>query len=156
MALRFGRFARQNEAQYGREPQTFDFLGFTHYGGQTSAGSFKLRRRTSLKKFRAKLREVKEWLRRRRHEVKAGAILHQAKRRVQGHLNYFAITDNRRSCHSFRSQVERLLFKWLNRRSQRDSYTWEQFVSALAWVRWPRIRIRPHLDPFCRVGLNPC
>ena len=154
--LRFGRFARQDEAQYGCEPQTFDFLGFTHYCGQTSAGSFKLQRRTSSKKFRAKLREIQAWLRRSRHEVKAGFILHQAKRVLQGYLNYYAITDNRRLCQSFRFQFERLLFKWLNRRSQRDSYTWEQFGSALDWVRWPKIRIRPHLDPFGRHGLNQC
>jgi len=154
--LRFGRFARQDEAQNGREPQTFDFLGFTHYCGQTSAGSFKLKRRTSLKKFRVKLRVIKEWLRRSRQEAKAGFILHQAKRRLQGYLNYFAITDNRRLCQSFRFQFERLLFKWLNRRSQRDSYTWEQFANALDWVGWPSIRIRRHLDPFRRVGLNQC
>lgn len=146
--LRFGRFARQDEARQGREPEEFDFLGFTHSCGQTRQGSFKLKRRTSAKKFRVKLKEIKEWLLRSRHEVKAGAILHGAKRRLQGHLNYFAITDNSRLCQCFRYQFERTLFKWLNRRSQRDSYTWEQFVSALDWVKWPKVRIRPHLDLF--------
>jgi RNA-directed DNA polymerase len=154
--LRFGRYARKDEAQYGREPQTFDFLGFTHYCGRTRAGQFKLQRWTSSKKFRAKLRAIKEWLRRSRHEAKAGLLLHQAKRRLQGHLNYYAITDNRRRCQSFRYQVERLLFKWLNRRSQRDSYTWERFGDALNWVRWPVVRIRPHLDPFRRDVLKQC
>ena len=115
-----------------------------------------MQRRTSLKKFRAKLRDIKAWIRKNRHMAKAGLLLRQAKRRLQGHLNYYAITDNRRLCQSFRFQFERLLFKWLNRRSQRDSYTWEQFVNALDWVGWPKIRIRPHLDPFCRVGLNQC
>jgi len=154
--LRFGRFARQDQARDGEEPETFDFLGFTHHCGQTRAGSFKLQRRTSTKKFHAKLRDITDWIRSNRHQAKAGLLLRQAKRRLQGHLNYYAVTDNRRLCQSFRFQFELLLFKWLNRRSQRDSYTWEQFANALDWVGWPSIRIRRHLDPFRRVGLNQC
>lgn len=154
--LRFGRFAREDEARNGREPETFDFLGFTHHCGQTRAGQFKLQRRTSKKRFRAKLRAITAWIRNDRHKAKAGLLLRQAKRRLQGHLNYYAITDNRRRCQSFRDQFERVLFKWLNRRSQRDSYTWEQFHSALDWVGWPSIRIQRHLDPFRTVGLKQC
>ena len=152
--LRFGRFARQDEVRDGKEPEEFDFLGFTHHCGNTRAGVFKLQRRTSKKKFRAKLRDITAWIRQERHQAKAGLLLRQAKRRLQGHLNYYAITDNNRLCQSFRDQFARLLFKWLNRRSQRDSYTWEQFHSALDWVGWPSVRIQRHLDPFRRVGLN--
>jgi group II intron reverse transcriptase/maturase len=151
--LRFGRFARHSG---DGEPETFDFLGFTHHCGQTRTGSFKLQRRTSTKKFRGKLRDIKDWIRRSRHEAKAGLLLRQAKRRLQGYLNYYAVTDNRRLCQSFRYQFELLLFKWLNRRSQRGSYTWEQFHSALDWVGWPSVRLRRHLDPFRRIGLNQC
>jgi RNA-directed DNA polymerase len=154
--LRFGRFARQDAARNGEQPEQFDFLGFTHDCGQTRAGSFKLQRRTSKKKFRAKLRDLKAWIRSERHQAKAGLILRRAKLRLQGHLNYYAITDNRRHCQSFRFQFERVLFKWLNRRSQRDSYTWEQFHSALDWVGWPSVHIQRHLDPLRRVGLKPC
>jgi hypothetical protein len=136
--LRFGRFARHSG---DGEPETFDFLGFTHHCGQTRTGSFKLQRRTSTKKFRGKLRDIKDWIRRSRHEAKAGLLLRQAKRRLQGYLNYYAVTDNRRLCQSFRYQFELLLFKWLNRRSQRGSYTWEQFHSALDWVGWPSVRL---------------
>lgn len=154
--LRFGRFARQDAAREGQEPGTFDFLGFTHYCGQTRAGSFKVQRRTAQKKFRAKLQDIAKWLQRSRHQERAGTLLRSAKRRLQGHLNYFAVTDNGRQCQAFRYQFERLLFKWLNRRSQRRSYTWGQFRSALDWVRWPPVRIRRSLDPFHRVGPNPC
>lgn len=151
--LRFGRYARQSEAQHGREPETFDFLGFTHRCGQTSQGRFKLQRRTITKRYRAKLRAIKEWLRQGR-TAKGGVILRQAKQRLQGYLNYYAITDNGLVCQSFRYQFERLLFKWLNRRSQRRSYTWEQLRSALDWVRWPQVRIASHLDPFRRNALK--
>lgn len=154
--IQFGRFARQNAERQGQQPEEFVFLGFIHTCGQTRAGSFKVQRRTSTKKYRAKLKELKSWLRKRRSEVKTGQLLREAKRRLQGHLNYYAITDNSRMCESFRTQFQRLLYKWLNRRSQRRSYTWEQFWSALHWVGWPSVKINRDLDPFRRVGLNRC
>lgn len=152
--IQFGRFARQDAARKGQEPEEFDFLGFTHSCGQTRAGSFKLQRRTSKKKFRAKLADLKRWVRSRRSHPTAGPLLQEAKQRLQGYLQYYAITDNSRRCESFRNQFGRLLFKWLNRRSQRRSYTWPQFWSALDWVDWPSVKINRSLDPFRRVGLN--
>ena len=155
--LKFGRFALQDAEREGKKPETFTFLGFTHYCGQTRYGVFKVKRRTSKKKFRAKLKEMKSWLKESRSHQKAGAILRQAKAKLQGHLNYYAITDNGPMCSSYRYQVSRLLFKWLNRRSQRRSYSWERFSSALAWVRWPSVRIAHNLDPFRRsVGSENC
>jgi len=154
--LRFGRFARQDAEREGREPEEFVFLGFVHSCGQTRQGSFKVQRRTSTKKYRIKLKELKRWLRGRRSQVKTGQLLREAKRRLRGHLNYYAITDNSRMCESFRTQMQRLLFKWLNRRSQRRSYTLAQFWSALRWVDWPSVKINRNLDPFRRVGLNRC
>jgi group II intron reverse transcriptase/maturase len=146
--LQFGRFAEEQAQRAGKPPETFTFLGFTHYCGQTRQGSFKVKRRTSKKKYRAKLKEMKAWLRESRCYLKAGAILRQAKAKLQGHLNYYAITDNGPMCESYKRQVTKLLFKWLNRRSQRRSYNWEQFYDALAWVGWPSVRIVHHLDPF--------
>ena len=144
--LAFGRFARRDAQSRGQKPEKFDFLGFTHYCGLTRKGQFKVKRRTSDKKFRAKLKDTQVWLKRARSKMKAGAVLKRAKERLVGHLNYYAITDNARKCDSFRRQVMLLLFKWLNRRSQRSSYTWAQFYSALAWVEWPSVRIVHKLD----------
>src|SRR5207244_2123441 len=62
-------------------------LGFTHYCGHTRNGRFKVKRKTSAKKFRAKLRETKEWLQRERSHLKKGALLRRAKLKLQGHLN---------------------------------------------------------------------
>lgn len=153
--LAFGRFAREQAQRQGKEPETFDFLGFTHYCGLTRYGCFKVKRRTSKKKFRAKLKEIKGWLKAERSRLPKGELLRQAKSRLVGHLQYYAITDNGRSCDSFRRQVTWMLFRWMNRQSQRRSYTWERFLSALAWVGWPSVRIVHHLDPFRRaVGLN--
>jgi RNA-directed DNA polymerase len=155
--LPFGRFARKNAEREGKKPAEFDFLGFTHYCGQTRQGSFMVKRRTSKSKFRAKLKETKVWLRKVRNRLKAGYLLIKAKEKLVGHLNYYAIADNYRMCDSFRTELARLLFKWLNRRSQRRSYTWERFESALAWVEWPSVRIVHNLDPFRRtIGPNGC
>lgn len=149
--LAFGRFAQENARRRGRKPGTFDFLGFTHYCGTTQEGYFKVKRKTSKKKFRAKLAEFKAWMKKERSRSKAGAILQTAKRKLEGHLQYYAINDNLPKCSAFRCQMVRLLFKWLNRRSQRRSYTWEQFNQALAWVGMPRVRVLHDLHP-CRVG----
>jgi RNA-directed DNA polymerase len=150
----FGRFARKDAEQRGLQPGEFDFLGFTHYCGQTRHGCFKVQRRTSKKKFRAKLKEMKEWLKQQRSRLRKGELLRQAKRRLQGHLQYYAITDNGRMCDAFRRQVSKLLFKWMNRQSQRRSYDLERFQDALAWVGWPSVRIVHRLDPFRSVGLK--
>ncbi len=146
--IEFGRFAEENATRKGRKPEHFDFLGFTHYCGRTRRGSFKVKRRTSQKKFRAKLKEMNAWLRQKRSVLRKGALLKATKLRLVGHLNYYAIADNTDRCGAFRYQVEKMLFKWLNRQSQKRSYTWAQFSGALAWVGWPSIRVRHRLDPF--------
>lgn len=144
----FGRFAEQDARQRGAKPGTFDFLGFTFYCGQTRHGSFKVKRRTSRRKFRVKLAEYRQWLRRQRTHLKTGEMLRQTKRRYEGHLQYYAITDNGEQCQAFGTQLTWLMFRWLNRRSQRRSHTWERFYAALDWVDWPRVRIRHNLCPF--------
>ena len=75
-------------------------------------------------------------------------MLRAARSRVIGHLSYYAITDNSERCSFFVYRTTRILYKWLNRKSQRKAYTWEGFTQALAWVRLPRAGTR--------VDLNPC
>jgi len=152
--LEFGRFAEEQARRRGQRPKTFDFLGFTHYCGHTRHGSFKVKRKTSTKKYHAKLKATTEWLRRERSRLKKGELLRQAKLKLAGHLHYYAITDNGAMCHSFRYQVTRLLYKWLNRQSQRRSYNWERFNDALAWVGWPSAKVVHHMCPFRRLP-NP-
>ncbi|MCP4286472.1 MAG: group II intron reverse transcriptase/maturase [Gammaproteobacteria bacterium] len=148
--IEFGRFARSNATKRGEKPQEFTFLGFTHYCGKTKEGYFKVKRRTSRKKLGHGLREFSDWARRARHKQRKGVMLRSAKRRMQGHLNYYAITDNAQRCTTFVYRANRILFKWLNRKSQRKAYTWAQFNQALAEVGWPTARIRKYLDPFRR------
>jgi group II intron reverse transcriptase/maturase len=128
----------------------FDFLGFTHYCGRTRNGHFKVKRRTSQKKFNHKLKEFNLWVKQNRSRLKTGALLKTARRKWVGHLNYYAITDNSKRCNAFGRQIVRMLYKWLNRQSQRRSYTWEQFNDVLLWIKWPPARLKVNLNP-CRM-----
>jgi group II intron reverse transcriptase/maturase len=148
-SIEFGRFARERARKRGAKAKEFTFLGFTHYCGRTRHGYFKLKRRTSRKKLGSSLREFTDWAKKARCVMRKGEMLRVARRRVIGHLNYYAITDNSERCNYYVYRTTQILFKWLNRKSQRRAYTWESFGQALAWVKWPKPRIRKDLDP-CR------
>jgi group II intron reverse transcriptase/maturase len=145
--IEFGRFARQNARKRGEKPGDFTFLGFTHYCGKTEKGYFKVKRKTSRKKLGESLRRFTDWARKARHVLRKGEMLRQARTRVTGHLSYYAITDNGRRCSYFVYRATRILFKWLNRKSQRKAYTWETYNQALEWVGWPKARVRKDLNP---------
>jgi RNA-directed DNA polymerase len=145
--IEFGRFARAQAQGRGEKPKEFTFLGFTHYCGKTRKGNFRLKRRTSRKKFAQSLRDFTEWARKSRSVLRKGEMLRRAKVRIDGHLNYYAITDNVLMCSTYRHHATRILFKWLNRKSQRRTYTWKGYLQALRWVGWPKVNIRKDLSP---------
>ena len=138
--IEFGRFAAPNRTARGlRKPETFDFLGFTHICAKTRNGRFQLRRITNAKRMRAKLHEVKDQLRRRRHlpVPQQGRWLASV---MRGHAAYYAVPANNRALKRFREQVTWLWQRALRRRSQRHRLNWQR-MSRLA-RRWlPPIRI---------------
>ena len=150
--LEFGRHARDNASRRGEKPKAFEFLGMTFFCGKTRYGVFKVKRKTSRKKLRQSLARFTDWIRRYRNLLPTGELLRRAKARIQGHLNYYAITDNAESCQLYIHLSRRVLFKWLNRRSQRKSYTWAGFLQALGHVGWPRARVRVNLNPFAMLN----
>lgn len=145
--MEFGRFARAEAQKRGQKPEEFTFLGFTHYCGKTRKRNFKVKRRTSRKKFALSLRGFTDWVRKSRAVLRKGEMLRRAKARIEGHLNYYAITDNLKLCSTYRYHATKIMFKWLNRKSQRRSYTWKGFMQALKWVGWPRLNVRKDLSP---------
>ncbi len=147
--IEFGRFAREDAYKRGMKPREFTFLGFTHYCGKTKQGYFKVKRRTSRKKLGQSLREFTDWAKKARCVMRKGEMLRRARSRVIGHLSYYAITDNLERCSYYVYRATRILFKWLNRKSQRKAYTWEGFNQALAWANWPKPRVRKDLK-LCR------
>ena len=152
--IAFGRFARENACRQGKKPKEFTFLGFTHYCGKTREGHFKVKRRTSRKKLGQSLRKFDDWARQARHVLKKGEMVRRARTRVVGHLNYYAITDNSARCREYLHCVEQILFKWLNRKSQRRAYTWKGFIQARTWANWPTPSIRKDLNPCRRVEVH--
>jgi len=118
--MEFGRFAVQNAKQRGERPQTFDFLGFTHYCGTKRDGKgFRMKRITARKKFAAKLKIFKEWLKKAR-TLETKELWETAQAKLRGHYNYYGVSDNMRGIKRFGEEVEKLLFKWLNRRGKKN------------------------------------
>ena len=138
--IQFGRFAAQNRKERGlAKPETFDFLGFTHICGKGRSGHFWLRRITISKRMRAKLHEVNDQLKRRRHlpVPEQGQWLASV---VRGHFAYYAVPGNVRAINAFRIQVTRHWFKALRRRSQRHRLNWERMNRlAMHWLPPARI-----------------
>jgi RNA-directed DNA polymerase len=138
--IRFGRFAvhQRRERGLGR-PETFQFLGFTHYCTTTKDGRFLVLRKTISKRMAAKLREVRDLLMRRRHwPLEAqGRWLASV---VRGHLAYFAVPGNIHQVEAFRAEVVRLWYGALRRRGQRHRLNWQRMRRhAERWL--PRVRI---------------
>lgn len=145
--IAFGRFARKDAYGRGEKPEEFTFLGFTFYCGKTRNGYFKVKRKTSRKKLISSLRSFREWAERAYRKTPKVEMIRQGKRKVQGHLAYYAITDNGYSCSLYVRIAERVLLKWLNRKSQRKAYSWETFKQVLGQVNWPKVRIKA-MSPF--------
>ena len=139
--MEFGRFAVQNATKRGERPGSFDFLGFTHYCGTRRDGTgFRMKRVTARKKFIAKLRIFKEWLKKAR-TLKTRELWGIAAAKLRGHYNYYGVTDNYRGIMRFDQAVKRLLYKWLNRRGKRGCLNWEKFNVMLKRFPLPKPRI---------------
>ena len=148
--IEFGRFARNNAQRHNEKPKEFTFLGFTHYSGKTREGHFKVKRRTSRKKLEMSLGKFKDWAKSVRSVLSIGEMIKAARIRVKGHLSYYAITDNIRWCRNYIYRATLILYKWLNRKSQRRAYNMEQFNQVLSFMDWPRATIRKDLNPYRR------
>lgn len=138
--IEFGRYADRDRKRRGEgKPQSFDFLGFTHYCGKTKSGKFAVRRRTMSKRVRRKLKEVKDELRSRMHDPvpEVGAWLSSV---LDGHFRYYGVPHNREAMDAFRSAVARLWRRTLSRRSQKGYVTWER-MSRLKKRWFPSVRI---------------
>jgi len=138
--IEFGRLAAVKRARRGLgKPETFNFLGFTFIAGRNTRGKFQLCRKTRRDRMQAKFKEIKEELRRRRHQPipQQGAWLKQV---VAGFFAYHAVPTNSRALRAFRIGVETLWWRSIRRRSQRDRTTWERMRKLVeGWLPEPRI-----------------
>jgi len=141
----FGKFVKESSEKDGiGKPSTFDFLGFTHYCSKSHKGSFRVKRKTSRKKIKAKLSQSKDWLKSNRHE-NIHVIMNRFCRSLNGYYNYYCITDNIPHVSNFVHQIRSLLYKWLNRRSQKKSFNWEKFKLFMEKYPLPNPRVKVNI-----------
>ena len=141
--IEFGRFAKTNRKQRGeRKPETFDFLGFTHICSQRrSDNKFTLVRYSIKKRFKAKLKEIKETLRRtlNKSPYDVGKWIRQV---LTGYFNYFAVPCNKKCLNVMRTEVGRMWLKTLRRRSQKGrNFNWKRMKSLINFFI-PHTRLR--------------
>jgi group II intron reverse transcriptase/maturase len=127
------------------QSHTFDFLGFTHYWGKSRKGNPTLCRKTSAKKFRKAFKEMDIWLRDVRCTAKLKDWWPILKAKLRGHYQYYGISGNRRDIERFHHAIKRLVFKWINRRSQKASFNWKGFEAYLEHYPLPAPHIVHHL-----------
>ena len=108
----------------------FDFLGFEFYWGKDRSGKPHLKRRTSRKKLRSSIKRFTEWCKENRN-LETRVLFRRLNAKLRGYYNYYGVFGNYDGLQQFFIQVKRILFKWLNRRSQRRSYNWCGFKQLL-------------------------
>ena len=137
--IEFGRYAEQNSRNRGkRKPDTFDFLGLTHYCSKSRKGNFLMKVKTNSKRMRQKTKEINQWLKAIRNQAKIKDIWKILAAKLRGHYNYYGISSNSRSIQAYYYQTMRLTFKWINRRSQKQSFNWTQFTEYLKLYPLPK------------------
>ena len=131
-------FTKPQETK-GRTPETFDFLGFTHYWGRSRKGNWVVKRQTQGERMNRAIKKIALWCRIHRHDP-----LREQQRmlnsKLRGHYSYYGITPNFSSLRLFWEQVKRIWMKWLNRRSRNPHLNWHKFNLLLK--RYPLERPR--------------
>jgi RNA-directed DNA polymerase len=130
--------------QGGKGPATFDFLGFTMFWKRTRKGRWRMQCKTRRARLRRAITAVAAWCRDHRH-LPIRAQHAALTRRLVGHYNYFGVNGNLRSLDLLFHEAARSWHKWLRRRSQRRSLTWERFNALHRRYPLPRPRITVQL-----------
>ena len=128
-------------AAQGVKQGTFDFLGFTFYWGNSKTGRTIPKLKTRAKTLATKLKRVNEWAKQIRNERPLKEIWKILKAKMRGHVQYYGVSHNAKKVERFIYKTRRIMFKWLNRRSQRKSFTWEQFGLFIATNPLPTVKI---------------
>lgn len=119
--------------EFGKnDEKSFSFLGFTFYWGKKTKGvRRKLKIKTNQKTLHKKIQEFYLWIKLIRSKLKTGKIWELARAKIRGHYNYYGYAMNLPKINQFYFEAIRSMFKWLNRRSQKKSFTWKKFLRKL-------------------------
>ena len=130
--ISFSRKEPEKAKRQRRKPYTFEFLGFTHYWRcSLEGGWYMLSRRTSSKRFHRACRAMNDWLRSVRNWCKTKLWWQILASKLRGHYQYYGVSGNSKMLKVYYYQVMRMVHKWLNRRSQRNRWNWERYLSYL-------------------------
>jgi RNA-directed DNA polymerase len=127
--------------QRGIKQGSFDFLGFTFYWGHSIKGSMIPKLKTSGKRMTAKLKRVKEWAKAVKDSHRLPVIWEIFCSKLRGHIQYYGVSHNGKRVKTFVKTASMILFKWLNRRSQKKSFTWEKFWLFVKANPVPKVKI---------------
>jgi group II intron reverse transcriptase/maturase len=132
---------------------SFDFLGFEFRWGKDRGGKPHLKRRTARKKLRNSIKQFAVWCRV-KCRVKRQDLFRELKAKLRGYYNYYGVHGNYERLNQFYREAVQTLFKWLNRRSQRESITWADFRKLLEYYRVERPHIveRPRMRRVALAG----
>ena len=134
------------------EKTQLDFLGFTFYWGTGCGRKQLLKVKTQKKQLHKKLMEFDQWVKEIRSQLKLSDIWKLVKAKLRGHYEYFGYWTNRAKLNHFYQEVIKSLFKWLNRRSQKRSYSWEGFQERLKQCP---IGAPPPINTLRQLGWSP-
>jgi hypothetical protein len=131
--ISFSRFRKEEKTK-------FEFLGFEFRWGVSLKGKTIIKRRTAPGKLRKSLTAFTEWCKKMSNE-RLRRLFPKLIVKLQGYYNYYGLIGNYRSLSQFYQQAKRILYKSLNRRSQRRSFNLAEF--ATCWERYgvPKPRI---------------
>lgn len=121
--------------------QTFDYLGFTFYIKKSYKGHAHVAVKTARKRLCSKLSKVKQWCKTNRHKGKLRALWYTFNAKLRGHIQYYGVTFNTENVATFVHQATGIFFKWINRRSQRKSITWDQFNKFQQAFPQPKVKV---------------
>ena len=130
----------------GVEQGTFDFLGFTFYWGRARSGKVIPKLMTKAKTIRAKLKKVTEWIKEIKDKKSLKEIWKTFTAKLRGHINYYGVSRNFKRVQQFVRLSTLIIFKWLNRRSQRESFTWASFTKYMERHPLPKVTIYHKLN----------
>lgn len=138
------RFSRR-EAARGIKQESFDFLGFTFYWGTSKRGKTIPKLKTRKKSLRTKLKDFTQWIRKARNAIPLKALWVKYSQKLRGHYHYYGVSHNSVSLGIFQRRTLAIMFKWLNRRSQRKSFSWVSFLKFVKANPLPVQRIHHKL-----------
>ena len=139
--VKFGRNAWKSFQKGGERVATFNFLGFTHYCTKSRKGKFIMGHKTQKEKLAKAVKELNIWLKKIRNMVPLRDWWKVLRAKLVGHYNYFGISGNMRCLRQLYNCAFKLTFKWINRRSQKKSMTFEKYLRYLDWNPLPPPRI---------------